>query len=113
LIAQQGEPVATVIFEIADPPRRRASGIENHVFTEIDLKRVRGAVDTLGANNKPMVETSVVQLLHCRFASRQIASCKTPGAAVADCFDHPDYGRLTILPKPGRAALAAATGAAG
>jgi hypothetical protein len=111
LIPQGKELVATVMFEIDDALRRgamlmRLGGIENHVFIEVDGERVRGAPDRSRENTSPAGKASAVQFLHFPFTSRQIARFKTPGAAVAAGFDHPNYGHLAILPEPVRAALA-------
>jgi hypothetical protein len=111
LIPQGRELVATVMFEIDDPLRRaamlmRLGGIERHVFIEIDGERVRGVPDATRENTSPAGKASAVQFLHFPFASRQIGRFKTPGAAVAAGFDHPNYGHLAIVPEPVRAALA-------
>ena len=111
LVPQGKELVATVMFEIDDPPRRlsvlgRLGGIEHRVFLEIAGQRIRGEPDPTRENTSPEGKASSVQFLRFPFTEDQIARFKTPGAQVIAGFDHPNYGHMAVLPEPVRAALA-------
>lgn len=103
LIPQGRELIATVMFEIADPARRRAmlarlGGIEHCVFLQIDGERVRGEPDPTRENTSPEGKASAVQFLRFPFTDRQIARFKSPDAHTVAGFDHPEYGHRAVLP---------------
>lgn len=111
LIPQGRELIATVMFEIDDPQRRKTflsklGGIEEAAFFEIDGERIVGKpeedVDRTTADGK----ASSVQFIHFPFTDAQVAKFKQPGARVVLGFDHPAYSHMTILPEDVRAALA-------
>jgi hypothetical protein len=111
LVPKGKELVATVMFEIDDPMRRasllaRLGGIEDHVFLDIAGERIRGEPDPTRENTSPEGKASSVQFLRFPFTDDQIARFKAPGAQGIAGFDHPNYGHMTVLPEPVRAALA-------
>ncbi len=111
LIPQGSELVATVMFEIDDPARRarvlaQLGGIEHHAFIEVDGRRIRGEADPTRENTSPEGKASSVQFLRFAFTRDQIAAFTAPSARVIVGFDHADYGHMTALPAPVRAALA-------
>ena len=111
LIPNGAELIATVMFEIDDPLRRknflaRLGGVENTAFLEFDGETVVGApeqdVDRTTAEGK----ASSVQFIHFPFTSSQIARFKQPGERVIVGFDHPVYAHMSVMPEPVRQALA-------
>ena len=111
LIPQGRELVATVMFEIDDPQRRKTflsklGGVEETAFFEVDGERIVGRpeadVDRTTADGK----ASSVQFIHFPFTDAQVAKFKQPGTRVVLGFSHREYGHMTILPEDVRAALA-------
>lgn len=111
LIPQGRELVATVMFEIDDPLRRKTflaklGGIEETAFFEIDGEKVIGKpeedVDRTTADGK----ASAVQFIHFNFSEAQVAAFKKPDTRVILGFDHAAYSHMTILSEDVRAALA-------
>ena len=111
LIPQGRELVATVMFEIDDPIRRKTflsklGGVEETAFFEIDGERVVGKpeedVDRTTADGK----ASAVQFIHFTFSETQIAKFKEAGTRVLLGFEHPAYSHMSILGEEVRAALA-------
>ena len=111
LIPQGRELVATVMFEIDEPVRRRTflsklGGVEETAFFEVEGERIVGRpeddVDRTTADGK----ASSVQFIHFAFTDEQVARFRTAGARVILGFDHPAYSHMTILPEEVRGALA-------
>ncbi|WP_299618031.1 DUF3501 family protein [Pelagibius sp.] len=111
LIPQGRELVATVMFEIDEPVRRRTflsklGGVEETAFFEVEGERIVGRpeddVDRTTADGK----ASSVQFIHFHFTDDQVARFRTAGARVILGFDHPAYSHMTILPEEVRGALA-------
>ncbi|HEY9537340.1 MAG TPA: DUF3501 family protein [Kiloniellaceae bacterium] len=111
LIPQGRELIATVMFEIDDPQRRKTflsklGGIEETAFFEVDGERIVGTpeqdVDRTTADGK----ASSVQFIHFPFTDAQVAKFKQVGTRVVLGFAHPQYGHMTILPEDVRNALA-------
>ena len=111
LIPQGRELVATVMFEIDEPVRRKTflsklGGVEETAFFEVEGERVVGRpeddVDRTTADGK----ASSVQFIHFAFTDEQVARFRTAGARVILGFDHPAYSHMTILPEEVRGALA-------
>ena len=115
LIPNGSELVATVMFEIDDPVRRartllRLGGIENHMFLQIGGEKVRGVPEGDVERTKSDGKTSSVHFVHFPLAPAQKAALRAAGAQVVLGFDHPEYGHMTMLPEPTRAALASDLG---
>ena len=111
LIPKGRELVATVMFEIDDPVRRKLllsklGGIEETAFLKIDGETVTGRpeedVDRTSAEGK----ASSVQFIHFPLSAEQAAAFKREGAEVTLGFGHPHYGHMAVLPEATRAALA-------
>lgn len=111
LIPQGRELVATVMFEIDDPQRRktflsRLGGVEQTAFFEVDGERIVGKpeadLDRTTADGK----ASSVQFIHFLFTDAQAAKFKQPNTRVVLGFTHPQYAHMTILPEDVRGALA-------
>jgi hypothetical protein len=111
MIPQGNELIATVMLEIDDSARRatvlaRLSGIENHIFLELDGEKISGTPDSSRENTNPDGKASSVQFVWFPFAPAQIASFKTPGTRVVAGFDHSNYAHMAVVPETVRAALA-------
>jgi hypothetical protein len=111
LIPNGRELVATVLFEIDDPIRRktllaRLGGIEDTAFIRMGEETVKGVseadIDRTSAEGK----ASAVQFIHFPFTPGQIAKFRTTGAQVIVGFAHPAYGHMVVMPESVRAALA-------
>ena len=111
LIPNGSELIATVMFEIDDPIRRknflaRLGGVENTIFLDFDGETVVAApeqdVDRTTAEGK----ASSVQFVHFPFTRAQIAKFKAPGATVILGMDHPNYAHMAVMSDAVRAELA-------
>ncbi len=111
LIPKGNELVATVMFEIDDPARRKAvlsrlGGVEERMFLEIDGARIMSVaeqdVDRTAADGK----ASSVQFVHFPFTAIQVAAFRGEGARIVLGIDHPGYAHMAILPESVRAELA-------
>lgn len=111
LIPNGRELVATVMFEIDDPIRRksflaRLGGIEETAFIRVAGETVTGVpeadVDRSTADGK----ASSVQFIHFPFTAEQIAKFRIPNAEVVVGFRHPTYGHMVVMPEAVRQALA-------
>lgn len=112
LIPQGNDLVATVMFEMDDPVRRknmlqRIGGIEHHAFLKVGSFEIRGEPDPHRENTSPDGKASSVQFFHFTLSPEAIVAFKDPATQVQIGFDHPNYGHLAVLPAPVRAALAA------
>lgn len=112
LIPNGRELVATLMFEIDNPDRRkqvlaRLGGVEETCVLRFAgheiLARAEEDVDRTTADGK----ASSVQFLHFPFTDAQVADFRAPGVEVTLGITHPSYAHLTILPQASRAALAA------
>jgi hypothetical protein len=113
LIPQGSDLVATVMFEIDDPVRRKAvlerlSGIETHMFMTVGGETIRGVPEADRENTREADgKASSIQFMHFPFTAAQKAAFRKPGAQVVLGFDHPNYGHMAVVPEAVRAALAA------
>jgi hypothetical protein len=111
LIPNGSELVATVMFEIDDPVRRartllKLGGIEDCMFLQVGLEKVRGTPEGDVERTKSDGKTSSVHFVHFPMTPAQRAAFRAAGAQVVLGFDHPEYGHMTMLPEATRAALA-------
>jgi hypothetical protein len=112
LIPKGDELVATVMFEIDDEKRRKATlerlgGIEERMFLSFAGETVRGVPEedrenTRADDNK----ASSVQFVHFPLTAAQQAKFRTPGTQVLVGFDHEHYGHMAVMPETVRQALA-------
>jgi Protein of unknown function (DUF3501) len=111
LIPQGQELIATVLFEIDDPMRRktflrRLGGIEETAFIRLADETIKGVpeadVDRTSAEGK----ASAVQFIHFPFTPAQIAKFRRPNTQVVLGFSHPAYGHMVVMPEAVRTALA-------
>ena len=111
LIPNGSELIATVMFEIDDPIRRknflaRLGGVENTIFLDFDGETVVAApeqdVDRTTAEGK----ASSVQFVHFPFEAEQIAKFRASGTRVVIGFKHASYAHMAVMPEEVRTALA-------
>lgn len=111
LIPKGAELVATVLFEIDDPDKRKAvlgrlGGVENSAFIEIEGERISGVAEADQDRTTEEGKASSVQFIHFPFKPDQVAAFRKPGARILVGFAHPHYGHIAVMPEPVRAALA-------
>lgn len=111
LIPQGRELIATVMFEIDDPLRRktvlsRMGGVEENMYLEVNGERVSGKaeedVDRTAADGK----ASSVQFVHFPLSDAQADALKNSGARVIVGIDHENYSHMAVMSEPTRNALA-------
>jgi len=111
LIPKGDELVATVMFEIDDPMRRKAvlgklGGVEETMTMEIDgetiVAEAEQDVDRTTADGK----ASSVQFVHFKFTPDQAAKFRAPGKRVVLGITHPNYPHMTVMAQEVRAELA-------
>ena len=111
LIPNGRELVATVLFEIDDPVRRktllaRLGGIEDTAFIRVGEETMTGVseadIDRTSAEGK----ASAVQFIHFPFTASQVSKFRAPGAQIIVGFTHQAYGHMVVVPESVRAALA-------
>ena len=111
LIPQGRELIATVMFEIDDPLRRktvlsRMGGVEENMYLEVNGERVSGKaeedVDRTAADGK----ASSVQFVHFPLSDAQADVLKNSGARVIVGIDHENYSHMAVMSEPTRTALA-------
>ena len=112
LIPQGRELVATLMFEIADPERRKAllselGGVEETCVLAIAgeeiLAEAEDDVDRTTSDGK----ASSVQFVHFPLTNAQATTFKGQGAQITLGIKHPNYGHVATLPERVRTALAA------
>jgi hypothetical protein len=111
LIPKGQELVATVMFEIDDPMRRkhflsRLGGVEETAFLRFAGETVTGVPEADVDRTSAAGKASSVQFIHFPFTAEQIAKFRRPGTEVVLGFTHANYGHRAMLPEPVRVALA-------
>lgn len=111
LIPNGRELVATVLFEIDDPQRRktflaRLGGVENTAFIRIDGETIGCLPEADVDRTTPEGKASAVHFIHFPFAPGQIEKFRRPDTQVIVGFSHPAYGHMVIMPEAVRMALA-------
>ena len=109
LIPKGRERVATVMFEIDDPERRRVlqshlGGVEETVFLRFSGESVAGVPEADLDRSTAEGKASSVQCIHFPFTTAQAAKFKAPGTEVVIGLGHAAYGHLAIMPEAVRAA---------
>lgn len=111
LIPKGSELVATVMFEIDDPVRRKAllsrlGGVEETAFLAFAGQRVAGTPESDVDRTSTEGKASSVQFIHFTLTPEQIAAFRAAGTQVVIGFDHPGYGYVSVMPEVAREALA-------
>lgn len=112
LIPQGRELVATVMFEIDEPERRktflsRLGGVEHAMFLELGGRRLPGVAEDDVDRTNAAGKASSVHFIHFPLDAAAAAAFKTPGTRVVLGVEHPGYSHMTVLQEETRAALAA------
>jgi uncharacterized protein DUF3501 len=111
LIPNGSELIATVMFEIDDPIRRknflaRLGGVENTIFLEFGGETVVAAPEQDVDRSTAEGKASSVQFVHFPFGPEQIAKFRASGTRVVIGFKHASYAHMAVMPEEVRAALA-------
>jgi hypothetical protein len=111
LIPKGDELVATVLFEIDDPARRksllgRLGGIETTAFIRVGEETIKGVPEADVDRTNAAGKASAVQFIHFRFTPKQVAAFRRPGTQLVVGFSHPAYAHMAVMPEAVRAALA-------
>jgi len=111
LIPRGDELVATVLFEIDEPQRRksflgRLGGVEETAFLSFAGETVDGKPEADMDRTTAEGKASAVQFLHFRFTPEQIAKFRTAGTQIVLGFRHQAYAHMAVMPEAVRAALA-------
>lgn len=111
LIPNGRELVATVMFEIDEPVRRKnflakLGGIEETAFLRFAGETVKGVPEADVDRTTAAGKASSVQFIHFPFTPAQAAKFKQPDTEVVLGFSHAAYGHMSVMPEATRAALA-------
>jgi hypothetical protein len=111
LIPQGNELVATVMFEIDDPDRRKAmlgklGGVEESAFLRVGGETIPGQSEEDLDRTTAEGKASSVQFIHFAFTAGQKDLFRRPGTEVVLGFAHPEYSHMALLSEASRAALA-------
>ncbi len=112
LIPDGRELVATVMFEIEDPERRKEilaklGGVENTISLTVGETRIAGVPEEDVERTNAAGKASSVQFVHFPFTPDAIKQFKMPGTKAIVTIEHPEYAHMAVMPEPVRAALAA------
>lgn len=110
LIPQGRELVATLMFEIDDPDRRKTilsnlGGVEETCVLSISGEEVVASAEDDLDRTTADGKASSVQFVHFHLDDRQAAAFKQPDAQIMLGIKHPNYGHMAILSNPVRASL--------
>lgn len=112
LIPQGRELIATVMFEIDDPVRRksvlsRLGGVEETMWVSVAGEKVMARAEVDVDRTNAAGKASSVQFVHFDFTPAQIDAFRKPGAQILIGMDHQHYGHIAVVPERVREALAA------
>jgi hypothetical protein len=111
LIPKGRELVATVMFEIDDPTRRKAllsrlGGVEETAFIEFDGETVTGVPEEDVDRTNAAGKASSVQFIHFPFTDEQARKFRQAGTRAVVGLKHPAYAHMAVMPEAVRQALA-------
>ena len=111
LIPNGRELIATVMFEIDEPIRRKnflakLGGIEETAFLRFAGETVKGVPEADVDRTNAAGKASSVQFIHFPFTASQAAKFSAPDTEVVLGFSHPAYGHMSVMPEATRATLA-------
>ncbi len=111
LIPKGRELVATLMFEIDDPSRRKnilscLGGVEETCVLVIDGEEVIATPEADTDRTTTDGKASSVQFLHFPLNEKHILSLKKPGTYISVGITHPNYGHIAVISEHTRAALA-------
>lgn len=110
LVPQGQELVATVMIEIEDPVRRKATlhqlgNFEDHLALRFSNHTIKGQPEQDTERTNEQGKTSAVHFIHWSFTPQQITQFSTPGCDVIVECTHPNYSCKALLPEEVRQAL--------
>ena len=110
LIPQGDELVATLMFEIDDPARRKdllmkLGGVEEMCFLEVGQDKVKADAETDVDRTSAQGKASSVQFLHFKLSSRQLDLIKQKDTSITLSIEHPEYGHSAKIQGETREAL--------
>lgn len=111
LVPKGDELVATVMFQIDDPIRRknflaRLGGVEDTAFIQFAGETVMATPETDTDRTAADGKASAVQFLHFNFTPEQIEKFRTPETQVIIGFKHPAYAHMAVMLEGVRMTLA-------
>ena len=111
LIPQGNELVATLMFEIDDPTRRKVllmklGGVEEVCCLTINGETVIGDSESDVDRTTAAGKASSVQFIHFNLSPGQINMFKKPNTKVSVGINHPAYGHTAIISEEVREVLA-------
>ena len=111
LIPKGRELVATVMFEVDEPQRRKAvlsrlGGVEETVFLKFAGHTIVGRPEADADRTNADGKASAVQFVHFDFDDVQVAAFGVAGTEVVIGFTHEAYAHMAVVPDAVRAALA-------
>lgn len=111
LIPKGSELIATIMFEIDDPVRRKAvlsrlGGVEETISLQFAGHTVQAVPEADVDRTSAAGKASSVQFVHFPFTAEQIAAFRTPGTQVIVGIAHPAYGHMAVVPEAVRQELA-------
>ena len=110
LIPQGDELVATLMFEIDDPARRKdllmkLGGVEEMCFLEVGQEKIKADAETDVDRTSAQGKASSVQFLHFKLSSRQLDLIKQKDTSITLSIEHPEYGHSAKIQRETREAL--------
>ena len=110
LIPQGDELVATLMFEIDDPARRKdllmkLGGVEEMCFLEVGQDKIKADAETDVDRTSAQGKASSVQFLHFKLSSRQLDLIKQKDTSITLSIEHPEYGHRAKIQGKTREAL--------
>ena len=111
LIPQGSELIATVMFEIDDPIRRknilqRLTGVEETIFLDIGGVRIKAQSETEVDRTDEDGKTSSIHFVRFAIPDAVKARFRDSATAITIGFNHENYGHLAMLQPATRAELA-------
>ena len=110
LIPQGNELVATLMFEIDDPTRRKdllmkLGGVEEMCFLEVGEEKIKADAETDVDRTSAQGKASSVQFLHFKLSGHQLHSIRQKETSITLSIEHPEYGHSAKIQGKTREAL--------
>ena len=111
LIPQGSELIATLMFEIDEPERRKSllmklGGVEEVCCLTINGETIIGDSETDVDRTTAAGKASSVQFIHFNFSSDQIELFNKPDTQISVGINHPAYGHMAVISPEVKGSLA-------
>ena len=111
LIPQGSELIATLMFEIDEPERRKSllmklGGVEELCCLTINGETIIGDSETDVDRTTAAGKASSVQFIHFNFSSAQIELFNKPDTQISVGINHPAYGHMAVISPEVKGSLA-------